>query len=88
MEMTKWFDANYHYIVPEFEPGQIFSLHPEKLMGELREAHELGIPARPVLLGPITFLLLGKVAAGPAERAVAPARPLAALRRAVGPARC
>ena len=60
MEMTKWFDTNYHYIVPEFQPGQGFRLSSEKPFAEFREARELGIQTRPVLLGPVSFLLLGK----------------------------
>jgi 5-methyltetrahydropteroyltriglutamate--homocysteine methyltransferase len=60
MEMTKWFDTNYHYIVPEFKPGQAFHLASTKAMDEFLEAKGLGIHTRPVLLGPISFLLLGK----------------------------
>ncbi|HEY3454348.1 MAG TPA: 5-methyltetrahydropteroyltriglutamate--homocysteine S-methyltransferase [Bryobacteraceae bacterium] len=60
MEMTKWFDTNYHYIVPEFEPGQAFHLASNKAIDEFLEAKALGIHTRPVLLGPISFLLLGK----------------------------
>lgn len=60
MEMTKWFDTNYHYIVPEFVKGQQFSLASLKPVVEFLEAKSLGIQTRPVLLGPISFLLLGK----------------------------
>ncbi len=60
MEMTKWFDTNYHYIVPELEPGQTFRLASTKPVDELREARALGVTAKPVLIGPVTFLLLGK----------------------------
>lgn len=60
MEMTKWFDTNYHYIVPEFVKGQQFSLGSLKPVVEFLEAKSLGIQTRPVLLGPISFLLLGK----------------------------
>ncbi len=60
LEMTKWFDTNYHYLVPEFETGQEFSLDAAKPLGELAEAKALGVTARPVLLGPVSFLLLGK----------------------------
>ncbi|MBX2840277.1 MAG: 5-methyltetrahydropteroyltriglutamate--homocysteine S-methyltransferase [Flammeovirgaceae bacterium] len=60
MEMTKWFDTNYHYIVPEFIKNQNFSLNTEKIANELKEAAELGFKAKPVIIGPITFLLLGK----------------------------
>jgi len=60
MEMTKWFDTNYHYIVPEFKAGQTFELNPAKLLSELQEAREAGIQAKPVIIGPVTYLLLGK----------------------------
>lgn len=60
MEMTKWFDTNYHYIVPEFEEGQKFKLSCEHIFDVYREAKEAGIETRPVLVGPMTFLLLGK----------------------------
>src|SRR5256712_1767030 len=60
MEMTKWFDTNYHYIVPELEPGQMFRLASTKPLDELREAQALGVAAKPVVIGPVTFLLLGK----------------------------
>ena len=61
MEMTKWFDTNYHYIVPELFPGMSFSKGSEKPIAELREAAALGISTRPVLIGPVSFLLLGKM---------------------------
>ncbi|SOX55595.1 5-methyltetrahydropteroyltriglutamate--homocysteine S-methyltransferase, partial [Mycobacterium ahvazicum] len=60
LEMTKWFDTNYHYIVPEIEPATKFTLNPDKVLSELKEALGQGIPARPVVIGPITFLLLSK----------------------------
>jgi 5-methyltetrahydropteroyltriglutamate--homocysteine methyltransferase len=66
MEMKKWFDTNYHYIVPEFQPNQKFSLtsvHPDELpkpVSEYLEAKAQGIETRPVILGPLSFLLLGK----------------------------
>jgi 5-methyltetrahydropteroyltriglutamate--homocysteine methyltransferase len=60
LEMTKWFDTNYHYIVPEIEPATTFTLNPDKVLSELKEALEQGIPARPVVIGPVTFLLLSK----------------------------
>lgn len=60
LEMTKWFDTNYHYLVPEVSPNTTFSLHPEKVLAELNEALALELPARPVLVGPVTFLLLSK----------------------------
>jgi 5-methyltetrahydropteroyltriglutamate--homocysteine methyltransferase len=64
MEMTKWFDTNYHYLVPEWTPGLSFIPDTTKLLNELREARELGIETRPVLIGPVTLLLLGKPAPG------------------------
>lgn len=60
MEMTKWFDTNYHYIVPEFRPKQRFRLSSTKPFDEFREALELNIRTRPVILGPVTYLSLGK----------------------------
>jgi len=60
MEMTKWFDTNYHYIVPEFEKGQKFVLGSTRPIDMYLEARSLGIETRPVLLGPVSFLLLGK----------------------------
>jgi 5-methyltetrahydropteroyltriglutamate--homocysteine methyltransferase len=60
MEMTKWFDTNYHYIVPEFTANQTFTLYTNRLLNEYREAKEAGISAKPVLLGPVSYLLLGK----------------------------
>ena len=64
MEMTKWFDTNYHYIVPEFVLGQEFRLGSTKPVEEFREAKSLGVDTRPVLLGPVSFLLLGKMENG------------------------
>ncbi|HWF69123.1 MAG TPA: 5-methyltetrahydropteroyltriglutamate--homocysteine S-methyltransferase, partial [Mycobacterium sp.] len=52
LEMTKWFDTNYHYLVPEIEPATKFSLNPDKVLSELKEALAQGIPARPVVIGP------------------------------------
>lgn len=60
MEMTKWFDTNYHYIVPEFTSETKFNIQPEGLLAQLDEAVSLGIPAKVVLIGPLTFLYLGK----------------------------
>jgi len=60
MEMTKWFDTNYHYIVPEFHKDQPFKLFSTKIIDEFYEAKQLGIITKPVLIGPITYLLLGK----------------------------
>jgi 5-methyltetrahydropteroyltriglutamate--homocysteine methyltransferase len=61
MEMTKWFDTNYHYIVPEFSEGQKFTFASAKAVDEFQEALSLGIRTKPVLLGPFTFLKLGKI---------------------------
>lgn len=60
MEMTKWFDTNYHYLVPEWSEGLSFQIDTTKLLNEINEARALGIETRPVLLGPVTLLLLGK----------------------------
>ncbi|MBO7437460.1 MAG: 5-methyltetrahydropteroyltriglutamate--homocysteine S-methyltransferase [Bacteroidaceae bacterium] len=60
MEMTKWFDTNYHYIVPEFSKDQQFKLTCNKAASEFAEALQLGIKTKPVLVGPVTYLLLGK----------------------------
>lgn len=63
-EMTKWFDTNYHYIVPEFERGQKFHLASTKPVDEYKEAKAQGYETRPVLVGPLTYLLLGKMRGG------------------------
>ncbi len=60
MEMTKWFDTNYHYIVPEFVKDQQFEVFDTKVVDEFCEALALGIKTKPVLLSPVSFLLLGK----------------------------
>ncbi|MCH7229640.1 5-methyltetrahydropteroyltriglutamate--homocysteine S-methyltransferase [Glycomyces sp. L485] len=60
LEMTKWFDTNYHYLVPEIGPGTAFEARPEKALAEFDEARQRGLAARPVLLGPASFLLLAK----------------------------
>ncbi|MCX2493571.1 5-methyltetrahydropteroyltriglutamate--homocysteine S-methyltransferase [Pedobacter sp. PF22-3] len=60
MEMTKWFDTNYHYIVPEFYKNQPFKLFSTKIIDEFYEAKQLGINTKPVLIGPVSYLLLGK----------------------------
>lgn len=62
LEMTKWFDTNYHYMVPEFTAGQVFRLASTKPIDEFLEAKALGIHTRPVLVGPVTYLHLGKAA--------------------------
>lgn len=60
LEMTKWFDTNYHYLVPEFTKNQKFKLFNNKPLKEFKEAESLGITTKPVLLGPVSYLLLGK----------------------------
>lgn len=60
MEMTKWFDTNYHYIVPEFTENQVFTRYSDKILRDFEDAKQLGIITKPVLVGPVTFLLLGK----------------------------
>jgi len=60
LEMTKWFDTNYHYLVPEFLPDTTFRLASRRLFDEVAEARALGRPLKAVLLGPLTFLWLGK----------------------------
>jgi 5-methyltetrahydropteroyltriglutamate--homocysteine methyltransferase len=64
LEMTKWFDTNYHYLVPELQRDQVFKLRGDKPQTEYREARALGIDTRPVLLGPVSFLLLSKTTDG------------------------
>jgi len=59
--MTKWFDTNYHYIVPEFAATTLFALSSTKPMDEFKEALALGIKTKPVIVGPVTYLSLGKV---------------------------
>ncbi|QOC92351.1 5-methyltetrahydropteroyltriglutamate--homocysteine S-methyltransferase [Micromonospora craniellae] len=60
LELTKWFDTNYHYLVPEIDSDTVFTADPAKALREYAEAAELGITTRPVLVGPATFLLLAK----------------------------
>ncbi|EDW0417953.1 5-methyltetrahydropteroyltriglutamate--homocysteine S-methyltransferase [Salmonella enterica subsp. enterica serovar Chandans] len=67
-EMTKWFNTNYHYIVPEFSKGQQFRLTWTQLLEEVDEALALGHKIKPVLLGPVTYLWLGKVKGEPFDR--------------------
>ncbi|OCB52643.1 5-methyltetrahydropteroyltriglutamate--homocysteine S-methyltransferase [Mycobacterium vulneris] len=64
LEMTKWFDTNYHYLVPELGRDTAFVLDPSKVLSELKEARAQGVPARPVIVGPITFLALSKAVDG------------------------
>ncbi|TVL89340.1 5-methyltetrahydropteroyltriglutamate--homocysteine S-methyltransferase [Streptomyces sp. SAJ15] len=64
LEMTKWFDTNYHYLVPELGPDTVFAADASRQVAELREALALGLTPRPVLVGPVTYLLLAKPAPG------------------------
>jgi len=68
-ELTKWFDTNYHYLVPEFSADQQFQLSWEQLFEEVAEAHALGHRVKPVLIGPLTYLWLGKVKGAATEAA-------------------
>jgi 5-methyltetrahydropteroyltriglutamate--homocysteine methyltransferase len=63
-EMTKWFDTNYHYIVPEFDAGTTFKLDASRLLAQLAEARAQGVKAKPVIIGPVTYLALGKAKDG------------------------
>ncbi|XP_022869335.1 5-methyltetrahydropteroyltriglutamate--homocysteine methyltransferase-like isoform X2 [Olea europaea var. sylvestris] len=64
MEMTKWFDTNYHYIVPELGPDTEFSYASHKVVQEFKEAKSIGVDTVPVLVGPVSYLLLSKPAKG------------------------
>lgn len=59
-EMTKWFDTNYHYIVPEFDANTSFAANADSLIQQIEEAHAQGLKIKPVLIGPLTYLRLGK----------------------------
>jgi 5-methyltetrahydropteroyltriglutamate--homocysteine methyltransferase len=59
-EMTKWFDTNYHYIVPEFTQDTQFALDASRLLAQLAEAKAQGVQAKPVIVGPVTYLAIGK----------------------------
>lgn len=59
-EMTKWLDTNYHYIVPEFTSATTFTLDPSRLLAQLAEARAQGVNAKPVIIGPVTYLAIGK----------------------------
>ncbi len=71
-EMTKWFDTNYHYIVPEFSAATTFSLDASALLAQLAEAQARGVKAKPVLIGPLTYLAIGKARDGSDKRALLP----------------
>lgn len=68
LEMTKWFDTNYHYMVPDLARDQVFSLASTKAIDEYNEAKALGYRTRPVLVGPVAFLKLSKCAGGSFDR--------------------
>jgi 5-methyltetrahydropteroyltriglutamate--homocysteine methyltransferase len=72
MEMTKWFDTNYHYIVPELSADMAFAPGSDKAVDEYKEAKSLGINTRPVLIGPVTFLSLAKMRDGSDRWALLP----------------
>src|SRR5690606_40571461 len=67
LRMTKWFDTNYHYLVPQVGPATNFRLVGDKPLQEVRQARELGLTTRPVLLGPVSFLLLSEPEPGSPE---------------------
>ncbi|VEI44414.1 5-methyltetrahydropteroyltriglutamate/homocysteine S-methyltransferase [Actinobacillus equuli] len=60
IEMTKWFDTNYHYLVPEFQKNTQFKANPTHYVNQIREAKAAGHQVKPVIVGPLTFLWLGK----------------------------
>ncbi len=64
MEMTKWFDTNYHYLVPRLSAGQRFALSANRLLAQFREAMAMPVRTRPTLLGPVSFLMLAKMTDG------------------------
>ncbi len=71
-EMTKWFDTNYHYIVPEFTAQTEFKLDATRLLEQLAEAKAHGVKAKPVIMGPVTYLALGKAKDGSNPLALLP----------------
>ncbi|MGH8780115.1 5-methyltetrahydropteroyltriglutamate--homocysteine S-methyltransferase [Paraburkholderia sp.] len=71
-EMTKWFDTNYHYIVPEFSATTEFKLDASRLLEQLTEATAQGVKAKPVIVGPVTYLALGKAKDESNKRALLP----------------
>ncbi|MBX9345588.1 5-methyltetrahydropteroyltriglutamate--homocysteine S-methyltransferase [Chromobacterium vaccinii] len=90
LEMTKWFDTNYHYLVPEWRADTAFAAQPERLLSQIREARALGVAAKPALLGPLSLLWLGKAKGEPFDKLsllpglVAAYRELLAALRAAG----
>lgn len=73
LEMTKWFDTNYHYLVPEFEHDQTFTLGASPLLAQVAEAKQQGVKALPVIVGPVTYLWLGRSVSGQDKLALLPA---------------
>lgn len=71
-EMTKWFDTNYHYIVPEFDAGTEFKLDASRLLTQLAEAKGQDVAAKPVIIGPVTYLALGKAKDGTSKLSLLP----------------
>jgi 5-methyltetrahydropteroyltriglutamate--homocysteine methyltransferase len=71
-EMTKWFDTNYHYIVPEFTAQTEFTLDASRLLEQLVQARALGVKAKPVIVGPVTYLAIGKAKDGSDRLALLP----------------
>ncbi|SMF94288.1 methionine synthase (B12-independent) [Methylomagnum ishizawai] len=69
-EMTKWFDTNYHYIVPEFTATTTFKLDASRLLEQWAEAQAQGVAAKPVIIGPVTYLALGKAKDGSGKLAL------------------
>ncbi len=71
-EMTKWYDTNYHYLVPEFSEASQFSLGEAPVVEQFNEAKALGYTTRPVVIGPVTYLLLGKMKGGKSALSLLP----------------
>jgi 5-methyltetrahydropteroyltriglutamate--homocysteine methyltransferase len=69
-EMTKWFDTNYHYIVPEFTAATEFRLDASRILQQLGEARAQGVRAKPVIIGPVTYLWIGKAKDGSSKLAL------------------
>ncbi|MEZ4530864.1 MAG: 5-methyltetrahydropteroyltriglutamate--homocysteine S-methyltransferase [Thermomicrobiales bacterium] len=72
LDMTKWFDTNYHYLVPELAPGQSFQIGSDKPFAELAEAQALGLTAKVILVGPVTYLRLAEMNDGSDPLALLP----------------
>ena len=86
LEMTKWFDTNYHYLVPEFDAQTTFTLSSHRLLAEVLQAQALGHTPKVALIGPLTFLWLGKEKQPGFETPGPPRETAAGLRRAADPA--